>query len=124
MGSIPGVLVGGSLAMKSGKNLLRGLLSAVLIASGVILIAKGDAQLAVLAAAVVSVIFGGLFTYVLRREVKLPHGEGVRAYKLISLPWARPAHAGGEQNGKPPAEGEAGAAEKADTDERDRQPKS
>jgi uncharacterized membrane protein YfcA len=89
LGSIPGVLVGGKLALKSGKNLLRGLLSAVLIASGTILITKGDGQVAVVAAAVVSLIFGIIFTYVLRREVKLPHGEGVRAYKTISLPWAR-----------------------------------
>ena len=30
-----------------------------------------------------------VFTYILRREVKLPHGEGVRAYKLVSVPWTR-----------------------------------
>ena len=89
LGSIPGVLVGGRLAFKSGKNLLRGLLAAVLIASGTILITKGDAQLAVLAGSVVAVAFGALFTYVLRREVKLPHGEGVRAYKLIKMPWSK-----------------------------------
>jgi uncharacterized membrane protein YfcA len=89
IGSIPGVLVGGKLALKSGKNLLRGLLATVLMASGIILITKGDGQLAVMAAATVSLIFGVVFTYVLRREVKLPHGEGVRAYKLVSLPWAR-----------------------------------
>jgi uncharacterized protein len=89
IGSIPGVLVGGKLAFKSGKNLLRGLLAAVLMASGTILVTKGDAQLAVIAAAVVALAFGVIFTYVLRREVKLPHGEGVRAYKLISMPWSR-----------------------------------
>jgi uncharacterized membrane protein YfcA len=89
LGSIPGVLVGGRLALKSGKNLLRGLLSAVLIASGTILITKGDGQVAVIAAVIVSLIFGVIFTYVLRREVKLPHGEGVKAYKMISLPWRR-----------------------------------
>ncbi|MCB0864168.1 MAG: sulfite exporter TauE/SafE family protein [Solirubrobacterales bacterium] len=89
VGSIPGVLVGGKLAFKSGKNLLRGLLAAVLMASGTILITKGDAQLAVLAASVVALAFGVLFTYVLRREVKLPHGEGVQAYKLVKVPWAK-----------------------------------
>lgn len=90
LGSIPGVLVGGKLAFKSGKNLLRGLLAAVLIASGSMLIAKGDAQLAVLAGSIVAIAFGALFTYVLRREVKLPHGEGVRAYKLVRMPWSKP----------------------------------
>lgn len=89
LGSIPGVLVGGRLALKSGKNLLRGLLAVVLIASGIILITKGDGQIVVLTAAVVSLFFGGVFTYILRREVKLPHGEGVRAYKLVKPPWAR-----------------------------------
>ncbi len=89
VGSIPGVLIGGRIALKTGKNLLRGLLAGVLIASGTILITKGDEHLAVIAAAVVSVIFGVMFTYILRREVKLPHGEGVRAYKTISMPWSR-----------------------------------
>lgn len=89
VGSIPGVLVGGKLALKSGKNLLRGALAAVLIASGIALITKGDGQVVVITAAAVSLFFGVVFTYVLRREVKLPHGEGVRAYKMLSLPWAR-----------------------------------
>jgi uncharacterized membrane protein YfcA len=91
IGSIPGVLVGGRLALKSGKNLLRGLLAVVLIASGTILITKGDGQVVVVTAAVVSFFFGVVFTYILRREVKLPHGEGVRAYKLITMPWSRAA---------------------------------
>jgi uncharacterized membrane protein YfcA len=89
VGSIPGVLIGGRIALKTGKNVLRGILAAVLVASGTILITKGDEHLAVIAAAVVSVIFGVMFTYVLRREVKLPHGEGVRAYKTITMPWSR-----------------------------------
>jgi uncharacterized membrane protein YfcA len=38
LGSVPGVLIGGRLAFKSGKHLLRGLLSLVLIASGITLI--------------------------------------------------------------------------------------
>ena len=93
IGSIPGVLVGGRLAVKSGKNLLRGLLSVVLIASGITLITKGDGEVVMVTAAFVSLLFGVVFTYVLRREVKLPHGEGVRAWKLVSFPWARSDHA-------------------------------
>ncbi|HEX7347842.1 MAG TPA: sulfite exporter TauE/SafE family protein [Candidatus Limnocylindrales bacterium] len=89
VGSIPGVLVGGRLALKTGKNVLRGLLAVVLIASGTVLITKGDAQVVVITAALVSLFFGVVFTYILRREVKMPHGEGVRAYKMISMPWAR-----------------------------------
>ena len=30
-----------------------------------------------------------LFTYILRREVKLPHGEGVRMFNLLKMPWHR-----------------------------------
>ena len=89
VGSIPGVLVGGRLALKTGKNLLRGLLAAVLIASGTVLITKGDGQVVVVTAALVSLFFGAVFTYILRREVKMPHGEGVRAYKTITAPWSR-----------------------------------
>jgi len=89
LGSIPGVLVGGKLALKTGKNALRGMLSAVLIASGIALITKGDGQVVVVTAALVSLFFGIVFTYILRREVKLPHGEGVRAYKMITTPWGR-----------------------------------
>ena len=93
LGSIPGVLVGGKLAVRSGKNLLRGLLSVVLIASGITLITKGDGEVVMVTVALVSLLFGVVFTYVLRREVKLPHGEGVRAWKLVSFPWSRPEHA-------------------------------
>ena len=92
IGSIPGVLVGGRLAFRSGKNLLRGLLSIVLVASGIALIAKGDGAVVVVTAAFITLIFGVVFTYILRREVKLPHGEGVRAWKLVSFPWSRPEH--------------------------------
>jgi uncharacterized membrane protein YfcA len=92
VGSVPGVLVGGRLAIKSGKNVLRSLLALVLIASGIALIAKGDGPVVVVTAAFISLIFGVVFTYILRREVKLPHGEGVRAWKLVSFPWARPDH--------------------------------
>ena len=86
VGSIPGVLVGGRLALKTGKNVLRGMLAVVLIASGTVLITKGDAQVVVITAALVSLFFGAVFTYILRREVKMPHGEGVRAYKMITTP--------------------------------------
>ncbi|KAA0271068.1 MAG: hypothetical protein EDQ89_10165, partial [Acidobacteria bacterium] len=88
----PGVLIGGRLAFKSGKNLLRSLLSVVLIASGITLITKGDGAVVMVTAAFVSLMFGVVFTYVLRREVKLPHGVGIRAWKLVSVPWRRPTH--------------------------------
>ena len=107
LGSVPGVLVGGRLAFKSGKNLLRGLLSLVLIASGITLITKGDGAVVMVTAAFVTLLFGVVFTYVLRREVKLPHGEGVRAWKLVSVPWSRSEHAkqmaeaNSSQNGQP-----------------------
>ena len=60
IGSIPGVLVGGRLALKSGKLLLRGLLSVVLIASGVTLILKGAFIPAMIAGTIVSILFGAL----------------------------------------------------------------
>jgi uncharacterized protein len=87
IGSIPGVLVGGRMAVRSGKNLLRSLLSIVLVASGVALITKGEAAFVVVTAALVSLAFGVIFTYILRREVKLPHGEGVRVFSLLKMPW-------------------------------------
>ncbi len=92
LGSIPGVLVGGKLALKSPKNLLRGALSVVLIASGITLITKGDGPVVMVTIAAVTLLFGVIFTYVLRREVKLPHGEGVRAWRLVSVPWKRSPH--------------------------------
>ena len=106
LGSIPGVLVGGKLAVRSGKNLLRGLLSVVLIASGITLITKGDGEVVMVTVALVSLLFGVVFTYVLRREVKLPHGEGVRAWKLVSFPWSRPEHAKQMADVNAPAESE------------------
>lgn len=112
VGSVPGVLVGGRLAFRSGKNLLRGALSVVLIASGITLITRGDAQIVVMTAALVSLLFGIIFTYVLRREVKLPHGEGIKAYKLISLPWSRSEH----HNGAPPTDGPPDGAAKPASD--------
>jgi uncharacterized membrane protein YfcA len=87
LGSIPGVLIGGRMALKSGKNVLRGALSVVLIASGIALITEGDAVVVAITAAIVSTAFGALFTYILRREVKLPHGEGVRMFNLVKMPW-------------------------------------
>ena len=93
IGSVPGVLVGGRLAFKSGKNLLRGLLSRRPDRLRHHPDREGRRQPSVvITAAFVSLIFGVVFTYILRREVKLPHGEGVRAWKLVSFPWSRPDH--------------------------------
>ena len=78
LGSLPGVLIGGRLAIRSGHGLLRMALAVVLVASGVALISKGDLQVVMVTAAIASLAFGALFTYALRREVGLPHGEGVR----------------------------------------------
>ncbi len=88
-GSIPGVVIGSRMAVRTGENVLRLILTAVLAASGIALITKADATVVIISAIVVSVIFGILFTYILRREVKLPHGEGVRVFSLIELPWRR-----------------------------------
>lgn len=115
IGSIPGVLIGGRLAFKSGKNLLRTLLSLVLIASGITLITKGDGEVVMITVAFVSLIFGVVFTYILRREVKLPHGEGIRAWKLVSFPWARPDHV--KQMAAARAEKDAQASASADGDQ-------
>ncbi len=46
--------------------------------------------------------FGIVFIYILRREVML-HGEGVRAYKLVSVPWTR-TQGFGDGNGDDPAQ--------------------
>ena len=121
LGSIPGVLVGGKLAVRSGKNLLRGLLSVVLIASGITLITKGDGEVVMVTVALVSLLFGVVFTYVLRREVKLPHGEGVRAWKLVSFPWSRPEHA--KQMADVNAPPESAGTPDAEKSEDDRGPK-
>ena len=105
LGSVPGVLVGGRLALKSGRGLLRGALATVLIASGITLITKGDAEVVMVTAAIVSTVFGGLFTYMLRREVKLPHGEGVvRVHNLVTMPWQRARAEALADYGPPPGE--------------------
>jgi uncharacterized protein len=100
LGSVPGVLVGGKLAFKAPKTLLRGALSVVLIASGVTLMTKGDFIPAMIAGTIVALGFGALFTYILRREVKLPHGEGVRLIKLVKLPWHKHEPPYRVENGK------------------------
>ena len=118
IGSIPGVLVGGKLALKSGKTFLRGALSVVLIASGITLITKGDAIVVMVTAAIVSLAFGALFTYLLRREVKLPHGEGVRLSSLVQPPWSRAPKQYRVENGKVVLNEPAQADDEAsDTDE-------
>ena len=100
LGSVPGVLLGGKLAVKSGKGLLRGMLSIVLIASGITLTTKGDEVVVFVTIALVSLGFGALFTYILRREVKLPHGEGVRLSSLVHPPWSRKPAPYRVENGK------------------------
>jgi hypothetical protein len=100
LGSVPGVLLGGKLAVKSGKGLLRGMLSIVLIASGITLTTKGDEVVVFVTIALVSLGFGALFTYILRREVKLPHGEGVRLSSLVRPPWSRKPAPYRVENGK------------------------
>lgn len=107
IGSIPGVLVGGRVALKSGKAVLRTLLAVVLIASGTTLTLKGDGVVVVITAAFISVIFGVIFLYVLRREVQVPHGEGVGVVKmssLLSTPWSRAAANGKPEPGPDPPE--------------------
>jgi uncharacterized membrane protein YfcA len=122
LGSVPGVLIGGRLAFKSGKNLLRGMLAVVLIASGITLITKGDGAVVMVTAAFVTLMFGVVFTYVLRREVKLPHGVGIRAWKLVSVPWRRPTHlieVDHEEAGAPtPSADGAGAPARPEASER------
>ena len=70
------------------------------MASGVTLITKGDAVVVAITVAIVSLAFGALFTYILRREVKLPHGEGVRLISLVRLPWSRGESPYRVENGK------------------------
>jgi uncharacterized membrane protein YfcA len=100
VGSIPGVLVGGKLAFKAPKTFLRGALGVVLVASGITLILKGDFIPAMIAGTIVALAFGILFTYILRREVKLPHGEGVRLIQLVKVPWRRTERPYKVENGK------------------------
>lgn len=121
LGSVPGVLVGGKLALKSGKTFLRGALSVVLIASGVTLMTKGDFIPAMIAGTFVALGFGALFTYILRREVKLPHGEGVRMIKLVKLPWHKHDPPYRVENGKviPIDEGADSRATDAGSDDAD-----
>ncbi len=111
IGSVPGVLVGGKLAFRSNKTFLRAALSVVLIASGITLITKGDFIPAMVAGTIVSIAFGALFTYMLRREVKLPHGEGVRMIHLVKMPWHRQEPAYRIENGKVIANTNGGAPE-------------
>jgi hypothetical protein len=89
VGSIPGVIVGSRLAVRTGQDILRGALSVVLLVSGIALITKADAQVAMISLALASLIFGTLFTYAMRREVQLPHGEGIKVRHLIRDRWSR-----------------------------------
>lgn len=83
VGSIPGVIIGSKLAIKAGQDFLRTALALVLLISGIVLITKADATIAAISLAVASLLFGTLFTYAMRREVQLPHGEGVKFRHLI-----------------------------------------
>ena len=83
VGSIPGVIIGSRMAMKAGQDFLRTALAVVLLTSGIVLITKADAAIAAISVAVASLLFGTLFTYAMRREVQLPHGEGVKFRHLI-----------------------------------------
>jgi uncharacterized membrane protein YfcA len=122
IGSVPGVLIGGRLAVRSGRGLLRGLLALVLVGSGITLITKGDGSIVMVTAAIVSLGFGALFTYILRREVKLPHGEGVRMFNLVKMPWHKHPPPYRVENGKvvpregldPSAGAEGGGADGAE----------
>ena len=113
VGSIPGVLVGGKLAFKAPKTFLRGALGVVLVASGITLITKGDFIPAMIAGTIVALAFGVLFTYILRREVKLPHGEGVRLIHLVKVPWRRAERPYKVENGKVVATGAGASAVEA-----------
>jgi uncharacterized membrane protein YfcA len=63
IGSIPGVLVGGALAVKAPQRLLRNALAVVLIASGTSLIAKeGTPEVVGPTIAVATVMVGALYT--------------------------------------------------------------
>ena len=53
-----------------------------------------------IAGTIVAIAFGILFTYILRREVKLPHGEGVRLIQLVKVPWRRTERPYKVENGK------------------------
>ena len=69
-GSVPGVLIGGTLAAKARGGHLRVALGVVLLASGIALATKADGQVVVLTAAVAGLILGTLFALALRAEVK------------------------------------------------------
>jgi hypothetical protein len=124
IGSLPGVIVGGRLAIRSGEGLLRIGMALLLVASGITLITKGDAQVVMVSLAVTSLAFGSLFIYAMRREVRLPHGEGVR-HRRKRIRWSRggagdgvgeddSAQPGSEPPRPPPAEPEEAEREPAE----------
>jgi uncharacterized membrane protein YfcA len=122
IGSVPGVLIGGRLAFRAPKTFLRGALGVVLVASGTTLILKGDFIPAMIAGTIVALAFGVLFTYILRREVKLPHGEGVRMIHLVRMPWSRTDPPYRVENGKVVATASANGGKAADELEADEEP--
>jgi uncharacterized membrane protein YfcA len=107
VGSIPGVIVGSRMAVRAGQDALRIVLTVVLLASGIALITKADAVVVIISIIVASLIFGLIFTYMLRREMRIPHGEGVRmrSRELVGrTPAEKEGDDGNESDG-----GEAGA---------------
>jgi uncharacterized protein len=81
LGSVPGVIIGSQMSVKAPQGLLRTALGTVLVASGITLIAKGEAAVVPPTIAVAIVAVGGLFLAqsLLRREVDPHQGAKVEA---------------------------------------------
>jgi uncharacterized membrane protein YfcA len=79
LGSVPGVLLGGMLAVRAPQGFLRRALAVVLLASGGMLVAKeGSPDVVIPAVAIASVIVGSLFAAqaISQRRLKRdPHGR-------------------------------------------------
>lgn len=114
IGSIPGVVIGSRLAVKAGQDALRILLTVVLLASGLALITKADAVVVIISVIVVSLMFGVIFTYMLRREMRIPHGEGVGMRVHRPVRRGDPPDPGG-------GDGEGGPGAAAEQEEGDRE---
>jgi uncharacterized protein len=83
VGSIPGVVIGSKMAIKAHQGLLRTALGLVLIAAGVTLITKADAQATMISLALAVIAFGALFVVVLRREVRA-NGRAVQGRPFLA----------------------------------------
>ena len=122
VGSVPGVLVGSRLAMHAGQDLLRGALAVVLLTSGIALITRADATVAAISVAIASLVFGTLFLYAMRREVQLPHGEGVKFRHLIRERFSRATGNGASADGEPRAGPDSPRGPPTEEHEPDREP--